>query len=276
MHTACSSICYIRKPLCEAGYNQDWKRHLERGAAAGLWPITLQSLFHSPPTLSTQPSACRLQSTAVLSRSTANPWPGYPTVVFLIFCLLHLPPLGRQHWFSIFYLGLFLSLPLPHLLIVLIAERLPSVLCSSSIVTQVYRPFLRIQQPSLLTLPRPTFHWAVLVTARPARLPGGHCLSETYFRIWLSSQLFKSHDCTQRTMAHFSLDQYLTEMKERKSQYLTKELRRNEATPLEADTAFNWAPEHYGQLSEPCWSAEKRIRTCRHTSTIPKDVQHSH
>lgn len=118
-----------------------------------LWPIPLQSLPHSSQPFSPGPVPAGCNQQLFFQGQQQIP-DHYPTIVFLIFCLLHLPPLGRERWFSIFYLRLFVSLPLPHLLIVLITERLSSVLCSSSIVTQVYWPFLRIQQPSLLTLPQ--------------------------------------------------------------------------------------------------------------------------
>jgi hypothetical protein len=54
-------------------------------------------------------------------------------------------------------------------------------------------------------------------------------------------------------MAHFSLGQISYGEKEengkKMSQHLTSQLQRNEAIPLETGSAFNWASEHYGQLS---------------------------
>lgn len=75
-------------------------------------------------------------------------------------------------------------------------------------------------------------------------------------------------------MAHFSLDQYLTEENERKSQHLTKNYEEMRTHHLKLTQHLTGHQNTTDSFQRPARVQERE--SGRHTSNKPKDVQHSH
>lgn len=126
MHTACSSICRIRKPLCEAGYNQDQKRHSEGELLPELWSSPLQSLPHTSGPFPPGPVPARCNQQLCFQGQQLMLWsqPSGSLTTLPHHCLPYFPsspPASpTQSALVLCFLPFFLSLPRPRFLIVLI------------------------------------------------------------------------------------------------------------------------------------------------------------